>query len=184
MKARIKIFISAILLLLSAGMFVACSNDDFKDLEVEINDDVQVANDFLSKTFPNGLSGYQTIEELKNNYKEIGREWNGEIEDNICFVINSYLGLASLYIGDEKIPDIDFSKISIILGRVWLPGTGYKYDNIKLENSKNETLVTVNFKTLDLDYCVISSYYFYKIVPKFKPGKTIRAEAKCQPLPW
>ena len=69
MKTRIKLFISTMLLLLYAGMFVACSNDDFKDLEVEINDDVQVANDFLSKTFPNGLSGYQTIEELKNNYK-------------------------------------------------------------------------------------------------------------------
>ena len=170
MKTRIKIFMSAMLLLLSAGMFSGCSNDDFNDfddLEVKTDVGVESLKEFLSKTFPFGhdFNAYSLIKNC--NSLERGK--------NIGAVINSNEELASIYTGEEKLPTIDFSNISIIMGCVVLPDTGYEYKSINWENNKNETLITVYYKELPTCYPGDTTFYFYKVVPKFEPGKTIRA---------
>ena len=100
-------------------------------------------------------------------------------ERGASVVINSNKELSAIYTGDEEIPKIDFSKISIILCHSYISSSAFKYESFSLKNSKNETLVTLNFK-LSIEpgmyYTGPVDYYFFKVVPKFEPGKTIRAE--------
>ena len=178
MKTSIKLLVMATIMLLAMGVTTSCSSDedfllssDFGELSAEDIENIEIVNDFLNKTFPNGTGANHAI----SNYKGFDRETN----DNKCYVMNSNKELESIYIGDDEIPKIDFSKISIILCRVLLPSQlQYTFENYSLENSKDETLVTLNFSDSGAGLCALSAYYFHVVVPKFKPGKTIRAEAK------
>ena len=193
MKTGFKLFTMATIMLLAIGVATSCSNnEDFfsnEDLEGINNDEnVKVINDFLSKTFPYGEPRVDFNEgkgKLRDNYEGF-ESYNFDTPP--CIVINSRKELESVYKGEMEIPEMDFSKISIIMTVVPLSYPFvYVYDGINIKNSNDETVVTLNFAVREganLAYCVLSSYYFYKIVPKFKPGKTIRAEAKCPPLPW
>ena len=195
MKTSIKLFAMATIMLLAIGVATSCSNnEDFfsnEDLEGINNDEnVKAINDFLSKTFPYGEPYVDFDEESRglamDNYK--GFE-NWDYENTPCLIINSREELASVYKGEMEIPEMDLSKLSIIIGAVSLPYCYniYVYENMDIKNSKDETVVTLNFAVREGvtgAYTALSSYYFYKIVPKFNPGKTIRAEAKCPPLPW
>ena len=195
MKTKVKLFMSSIMMLLFVGVFSGCTSDDefiltsdLGELSAEDNENVKTINDFLSKTFPYGEPRVDFHEEkgkLRNNY--VGFE-SYNYKNPPCIVINSRKELESVYKGEMEIPEMDFSKISIIMGIVQLSYPFvYVYDGINIKNSNDETVVTLNFAVREgatLAYCALSSYYFYKIVPKFKPGKTIRAESKCQPLPW
>ncbi|MBP1540327.1 MAG: hypothetical protein ILA29_08265 [Prevotella sp.] len=185
-KMKAKLFFSAIVLLLSAGLFVACSSDDFmnEDFNGGNKENIEVAKQFFDKTFPCGEAGLDVnAKDIGNNYIGFEEYWN----DCPCLVINSNEELMSVYKGEEALPKIDFSNISIILGRVTLPYVYiYQYKGFNLNNSKEKTLVTLSFKVKDGvngAYTAETGYYFYKVVPKFNPGKTIRAEAICPPLP-
>lgn len=197
MKTKIELFMSSIMMLLFVGVFSGCTSDDdfiltsdFGELSPEDNENVKTINDFLSKTFPYGEPYVDFDEEsrglARDNYK--GFE-NWDYENTPCLIINSREELASVYKGEMEIPEMDLSKLSIIIGAVSLPYCYniYVYENMDIKNSNDETVVTLNFAVREGvtgAYAALSSYYFYKIVPKFKPGKTIRAESKCQPLPW
>ena len=181
----------ATIMLLAVGVTTSCyNNEDFfsnEDLEGINNDEnVKAINDFLSKTFPYGEPRVDFNEgkgKLRDNYEGF-ESYNFDTPP--CIVINSRKELESVYKGEMEIPEMDFSKISIIMTVVPLSYPFvYVYDGINIKNSNDETVVTLNFAVREGvtgAYCVLSSYYFYKVVPKFKPGKTIRAEAICPPL--
>ena len=191
MKTGIKLLVMATIMLLAVGVTTSCSNnEDFfsnEDLEGINNDEnVKAINDFLSKTFPYGEPRVDFNEgkgKLRDNYEGF-ESYNFDTPP--CIVINSRKELESVYKGEMEIPEMDFSKISIIMTVVPLSYPFvYVYDGINIKNSNDETVVTLNFAVREGvtgAYCVLSSYYFYKVVPKFKPGKTIRAEAICPPL--
>ena len=191
MKAKIKLFMSAIMLLLFVGVFSGCTSDDdflsttdFGELSAEDNENIEAIKQFLEKTFPYGEDPKDlTFRNLAATYKGF-EKYRGDT----CLIINSSEELKSIYSGDEEIPKTDFSKISVIIGRVDHSGVLiYQFESFNIKNSKDETLITLNFKVKDgvvLAYCAQSEYYFFKIVPKFKSGKTIRAKANCPPLPW
>ena len=195
MKTKIKLFMSATIMLFFVGVFSGCTSDDefiltsdFEELSPEDNENVKTINDFLSKTFPYGEPRVDFNEgkgKLRDNYEGF-ESYNFDTPP--CIVINSRKELESVYKGEMEIPEMDFSKISIIMTVVPLSAPYvYVYDGINIKNSNDETVVTLNFAVREGvtgAYAALSSYYFYKIVPKFKPGKTIRAESKCQPLPW
>ena len=192
MKTWIKLFVMATVMLFAMGATTSCSSDeDFissDEMEkLENDENVKLIGNFLSKTFPYGEdTNHKFLVMAQDNYK--GFE-SYDYENPPCIVINSREQLASAYKGEMEIPEVDLSKLSVIIGAVFLPCcyNVYIYDNMDIKNSKDETTVTLNFSVregVNLVYPALSIYYFYKIVPKFNPGKTIRAEAKCPPLPW
>ena len=162
------------------------------DFDIENNENVLALRDFFRKTFPRG-EAYSFDEEMLHYegvfptetyrvFQVPDKQFKGE-----CVVINSNEELAAQYKGDVPVPEIDFSKISIILGRAHLPyPLIYQYTGYKIDNDKNETLVTLNFvfKYEDVAYalCAIADYYFYEIVPKFEPGNAVRVQPEYPDL--
>ena len=184
MKTKIKLFMSAIIMLLFVGVFSGCSSDDeflltsdFGELSAEDNENIEAITQFLRKTFPYGYrdtaDDFKKIEHYKGFRTDIAAF-------DTCFILNSYEDLEAIYTGDEEIPKIDFLKFSVILGEIKLPYRGFKYESYSVKNSENETLVTFNFKDAYdpniLYYALEIGYFFQRVVPKFEPKKKIRME--------
>ncbi len=183
MKTKIKFFMSAIMLLLFVGVFSSCTSDDeflstsdFGELSAEDNENIEAIKQFFEKTFPYGWGGTVDFRKRENNYKF---SWG----EGMCVILNSVEDLAAIYTGDEDISLLDFSKVSIVLCKTGFDWAGYEYDSFSIKNDEHETLVTLNFREVDITemnvICACVEYQTYKVVPKFKPGKTIRAEVNC-----
>jgi len=187
MKTWIKLLVMATILLLAVGVTTSCSSDDefvltsdFGELSAEDSEKIEAMRQFFEKTFPYGWGGTADFFEREENYKF---SWG----EGRCIILNSAKDLAAIYTGDEDISLLDFSKVSVVLCKTSFASPGYEYDSFSIKNNSDETLVILNFREVDLTdmtvICACVEYQTYKIVPKFKPGKTIRAEAICQPLP-
>ena len=181
METQIRLFTKSLLLCLIAGTIISCSdNDDMEENTLSYEESIEAIDLFMNKTSPDGFLESVDERNRKEQYEKMeGRE--------VCFVINSKKELASVYSGNVEIPNIDFSKISLILCHIMIPnGRTYEYESYSLDNSKDETLVTLNFKYyVDPEMIYLANFvdfYFYKVVPKLKAGKTTRVEANLSPL--
>ena len=112
---RLFLMVLSLCLLLPVGL-TACSSDD--DIVPEEKGNLA---DFFEKTFPKEQEGTGT------DVKDVPFSGFGH-QDNVCVVINSYEELESVYRGKEQLPEVDFTKNSLIIGRAWL-NAGKKYQN-------------------------------------------------------
>ena len=147
----------SVCLLLPVGL-TACSSDD----ENVIPEEKGIIADFFAKTFPKEQEGAGT------DVKEV--PFSGfDNQENVCIVINSYDELKSVYQGKEQLPEVDFSKHSLVIGRAWL-NVGKKYQDLMVEQKDSYTFITLRFTNLsDAASTVMSYYYFWDLVPKFVP---------------
>jgi hypothetical protein len=139
MKTSIKLFAMATVMLFAMGATTSCSSDeDFissDEMEkLENDENVKLIGNFLSKTFPYGEdTNHKFLVMAQDNYK--GFE-SYDYENPPCIVINSREQLASAYKGEMEIPEIDFSKISIIMGIVPLSYPNvYVYDSMNIKKA-------------------------------------------------
>ena len=195
--------LAAALMLLSSATFCSCSDEDLIDTGL-YNDEVNLGNDenilaikrFFLQTFPCGERDNANYQEWQNykgedpfiTYKAIAPGPQNE-QSCTCAILNSAEDLEAIYSGNVEIPDIDFSKISIIIGQASVPYAGvYKFDRLDVKNSKDKTSVTACFsltsQKVNYAYCAQGQHTFYKIVPKFTPGKKVEAKTSCPNLPW
>lgn len=152
MKKYMFLFVS-VLFLLGVGM-AACSSDEEGGNDNNII--TPVAN--MSNEVKNFFD-----EEVANN-AFILENPNGIV------VVNSTSELEDIYKGEKNLPDVDFSKYTLIIGEKTMPSGGY-YVNRQELNIKLNTL-NVYLKN-DLDYRpqVLTHLYFWGLYPKY--GKNI-----------
>ena len=83
-----------------------------------------------------------------------------------CYVINSHKQLDALYKGQKAIPNVDFDKYTLVLGRVYMPHTGESlgYHDVSAEDYNINLYIEaypVGLSVIDLDY-------FWGLYPKFE----------------
>lgn len=148
---------SALLLLAVAVTVSSCSSDD--DI---IPEEKGVLSDFFEKSFP--------IEKEGEGTKVKNVPFSGfDNQENVCVVINSYEEFKSVYQGKEPLPEVDFSKNSLVIGRAWL-NVGKKYQKLTVEQADHYTFITLRFTNLsDAALAVMTYYYYWDLIPKFLP---------------
>ena len=162
-------------MLLSLGLFSACSSDDgidndssddYVDLTpVDEGDDLAALFEFFQTEIgPDGYGGCATGDEkpfnLKNNLRK---------DENPCLVINNEEDFKEAYTGDLSLPTLDFSKYTLIIGKVYL-SAGTFIDNISIRqtNSTKATLYIKCIQDTNGAYLGVMYYeYYWKLYPKF-----------------
>ena len=164
-------------MLLSLGMFCACSNSDEIENEspndlgdlipVEEGEDFDAISEFFQTEIgPDGYGSCMTYNEkpfnLKNNLRK---------DENPCIVINNEEDFKEAYTGDLSLPAIDFSNYTLIIGKIFLPA-GEFIDNMSIKQT-NPVKATLSIN------CIIDTNpnvgyigriywnYYWKLFPKF-----------------
>lgn len=155
-------------MLLSLGMFWACSSDDESENEspVILNELFPIVEEYYSTTVSNFFkTEFGTYEDekpfdLKNNLSS---------EDNPCIVINNEEDFNEVYTGDLNLPTIDFSKYTLMIGKIYLTaGTFIDNMSIKQTNSSEATLfINCIIDTKEAHTCYMLWKYYWTLFPKF-----------------
>ena len=150
-------------LLSAAGLFLtatlaACSSDEDDNIPAE----KESIEDFFKKTLPQEQEGAGT------DVKDV--PFTGfDKQENVCVVINSYDEFKSIYQGKKTLPEVDFSEYSLVIGRAWL-NVGKKFHKLTVEQTSNQTLITLYFAEFsDAAFAVMTYYYYWALIPKFSP---------------
>ena len=172
-------------ILLSIGMFFACSSDDEMNANgggglVQFSDSTLIPDDgvVLSPVTLHDEMGFcATTEDLLicdffNYQLPIGKRSKGFFVDsdkNECYVINSLDELANIYKGDIPIPEIDFEKYTLVIGQEVMPDfyyPEYKQDLMFNEHKCHLTLYVPDFE-FDTGYKPLQQFYYWSLYPKF-----------------
>ena len=119
-------------LLLFVGVWGCSSNDEIKDEYKRCIPSEEITSFFNSKT-PDGKETLRYFFEYKT------------LRVDTCFVVNSRTALRNLYSGGQKLPKIDFTKHSMVIGMV-MQSSGFSLDDCAVEVNDDAIVVTVTRK--------------------------------------
>ena len=152
---QIVIFLS---LLLTMGLFSGCSNDDDKyDHELSsiqpTNDDIPL---FFNSVFE---SEGENVIDFKNNISDT---------TSPCIIVNSKEDFEKSYTGKMLLPEIDFSKYTLVLGKVCL-SAGIFIDSIGIKQLNSaKAILTVNCSIDDGTYYgIMRNLCYWGLFQKF-----------------
>lgn len=94
-----------------------------------------------------------------------------EMLADTCFVINDQAQLASLYIGQNTIPELDFSKYTLVIGRAHMPSSGESL--IYHDISADRQTLNLFIKQYSAGLTAIYFEYYWGLYPKFEGDKLI-----------
>lgn len=83
-----------------------------------------------------------------------------------CFVINDQAQLTSLYTGQKTIPVIDFAKYTLVIGRAYMPNSGYSLTYYDI--SVNDRTLNLYIEEESSGFDAISFDYYWGLFPKFE----------------
>ena len=153
------VYILSSLLLLSAG-FTACSceSDDPPEQpnshQNETPVDSTTINNYSSKVDSTGsytvISTVEVSEEVKSFFDEAlpnenrtpAFSFSSENETEF-FVINSQDELESRYKGEKTLPEIDFAKYTLIIGKAYMLGMTYHVESLEIHKYENNQTLCV-----------------------------------------
>ena len=159
--------------LLSLGMFCACSSDDDGSNYSEEMIDLTPINDgnnfaAISEFFKTAFGGSYDDDkpfDFKNNLSN---------EDDPCIVINTEEEFKEAYTGDLSLPAIDFSQYTLIIGKTFL-SAGTFIDNVNIKTNPVKTTLSINCiidTNPNVGYIgVLYWEYYWKLFPKFYASK-------------
>lgn len=181
--------------LLSLGMFSACSDDDeITDViegEQSTEDSDNDQEGLIIKSCGGGVvyDGWGKPEvdtsdplavffrdELHDPYWDgVGNVYMtffGQVswDDESCLVINSNQEFQHAYMGTKELPDVDFNEYTLIIGRTWGNDSSYKLGDVILTNKgDNYELETKLLHYVDWGaYMSIVDIYYWRLYPKLK----------------
>lgn len=88
-----------------------------------------------------------------------------------CYVINDQAQLASLYTGQMTIPAIDFTKYTLVIGRVYIPSTRQSLEYFDVSFDDKTLYLYIEEIASGLD--VISLDYYWGLFPKFEGNNLV-----------
>ena len=170
-------------ILLSTGMFFACSSDDEMNVNrggelLQISDSTLIPDDgvVLSPIKLYDESGICTKQEdcmildFFNYQLPIGKSSNSffiDSDKNECYVINSLEELKSIYKGNVEIPEIDFERYTLVIGQEILSDFNYPVYKQDLMFSDHKCHLTLYVPDFDLENNTTQYFYYWALYPKF-----------------
>ena len=163
-------------MLLSLGVFCACSSDD----ELGSNGN---ATDILSPV--NSIDGYSEISKFFDSewsYLGVDRPstfFPDDLQD-VCCMVNSEQEFRELYHGNVDIPHIDFQKYTLVIGKKAYT-TKYgelsptKYEGQKLYGQSDTYVIDLYCRShvSDISFYTQSFICFWGIYPKLREEKVV-----------
>ena len=178
-------------LLLTLGMFSACSNDGEMDFNgggelilitdsTLIPDDGVVLNpiDAVEIGFREndveamgGPEGYMW-KDFRFFNQELPLEESSESffvgsDKDECYVINSLEELKSIYCGEREIPYIDFDKYTLVIGQKVMPDFYHPVYKQELKFLNHRCDLNLYVPDYDLGFKAIQHFYYWAFYPKF-----------------
>ena len=165
--------------LLSLGMFCACSSDD------EINDllEDKSSTDSSGSEDKNGAKLIYPITEgtdyveithfFQSNYY-LGSEYHAFFEgsnESQFLAINSSDELLSKYTGTDPFPTIDFNKYTLIVGQEMMPKSFYNVLRQELISEGDELRLNVYVPQLGEAYTAFQHLFYWGLYPKLHSSK-------------
>lgn len=164
-----KVFLLFLNVLLSLGLFSACNSSDEVDT---LSSDNMV--DLIPIDESNGLAEISDFFKTEfgtydNKTKPFDFKKNLSNEETPCIIINSEKEFKKVYTGSNPLPAIDFSKYTLIIGKIYLPaGTFIDNMSIKQTNLVKATLyINCIVDTKGAYVARIGWEYYWKLFPKF-----------------
>ena len=152
-------------MLLSLGVFCACSNDDEVDsgssdgmvdlTPIDEGDVFAALSDFFQS----------------NNYHYPGTEYMNFFEgsdENACLVINNSDELLSKYTGVDPFPNVDFNKYTLIVGQEMMPESFYTILRQELTVKNGKLTLNIYVPELDGGYSMIQHLFYWGLYPKIQ----------------
>lgn len=144
-----------IFILLAALTFVACNNDE----EINGYKDIQPIKE---SEIPLEIVEFFNIQEnYVINYHLSYFEFTSP-----CYIINNQKELKNIYWGSKDLPQIDFSKYSLIMGVTRFPDGRYYIGGKKIKESDNNLMVDITIKKGDCGIAGICWAFFWGLYPK------------------
>jgi hypothetical protein len=106
----------------------------------------------------------------------------GELEE-VCYVVNNEEQLKALYNGKEKLPDIDFTKYTLVIGKTILSDTGETIARHYISNRNNPTKLTLRIYDSMEGLAVVSATGYWGLYPKFE-SNTLEIKKRICELDW
>ena len=145
-----------LLILLAAMAFAACGDDNSQEANIDKEVPEEVAMQRIEAFFENAFSKNWGMDSFAFTYRH----------NEIC-VINSREELAAIYTGEEDIPDIDFSKYTLLIGHVITPDTGHTISRLELTEKDGQKTLYVYVHEWDSGLTVITPVLYWGLYPKF-----------------
>ena len=147
------------------GMVVAACSSDL--------DDENASGDFDFLTQADNID--DSVKDFFNDYISVGLwdRYHGfvldERHDISChFFVNSKEELQALYVGEKELPDIDFSKYTLLIGQEFEGNTGYCAKELKLKSKGGKYLLEIYTEVPNLQYHANGAMAYWSIYPKLK----------------
>ena len=167
------------LLMLAFGMS-SCSNDDDRIMGT-VQTPVSMPDEEGENKNEENVSSVRAADELSFFMTEAlyGSEMQGrrtffsaDPEEEKCLIINSEQEFREAYKGDKELPDVDFSKYTLVVGRSWDNDTSYFFDDFEMvdKGDSYQLDLTLNHN-VHPDYgafCVVVDIFFWRLYPKME----------------
>ena len=87
-----------------------------------------------------------------------------------CCIINSYEELNAVYSGEKQLPDIDFSSVTLVIGKAYVPSQNYYiYDqSISIPDAEQKVTLTLTFKNDRMATQAYADLFYWGFYPKFE----------------
>lgn len=164
-------------MLISLGMFSACSSDD--EMNINVNNDVELIPDdgeVLNpvdlfeiqnrETNSNVLASFYFFNEQLPFGKRSESFFVGSDKDE-CYVINNIQELKNIYRGNVSLPEIDFERFTLVIGQEIISNL-YPLINQNLEFHDKQCELKLYIPDFDGDTTALQYYlYYWALYPKF-----------------
>ena len=164
-------------ILLSTGMFFACSSDDEMNVngggETVLNPDDGVVLTPIERVDENNyFLSYELalISSFFNKELPVWRPSDSffvDSDQDECYVINSLDELKVVYSGDKEIPNIDFNQYTLVMGQIIEPDFYYPAYKQELMFTDHKCHLTFYVPDFGPGYTAVPHFYYWALYPKF-----------------
>lgn len=184
MKRTIEMITMTLIIIVVAAFFgstlMGCGGDDDSIIAISNDDGVrggEVYNQWgKPETDPNDPLASFFQEELHAPYWDgQGNEYktffeHGDYDKEICLMINSRQEFQQAYMGSKPLPDVDFSKYTLLIGRTWGNDGSFSLGEITLKNKNSyyELQTKLLHHVGGFATQAIIDIYFWRLYPKLE----------------
>ena len=99
---------------------------------------------------------------------------HGNWDDERCLMINSHQEFQDAYMGNAELPDVDFNKYTLIIGKTWGSDSSFELGAVILrdKNTNYELETKLYHHVEQMAFCTIMNIYYWRLYPKL-PKKSI-----------
>ena len=191
------------LVMLAMGLLIACSSDDDKKYVInddEINNDEKYNDNPPIISCPGAIEyvkggdvydwAYQDDDKLDplelffneelhspywDDYGNVHKSFfeQGSWDDESCLMINTREDFQNAYMGTKELPEVDFDKYTLVIGRTWGNDGSYKLVDVMLiDNDDDYLLESYLVNHNGMATLAIVRIYYWRLYPKL-PQKDI-----------